>query len=130
MAARKNNAWWLLPCSALLMLNAYANEAIAIKLENHLAACITINKPAISTTNGMLFAKISYVQKDSVGACGCTSLMSNYISYGGKKERHAFLMSGNLVFGKAGTVNLPLTMSQLLVVEKTIKLEISCAASE
>ncbi len=130
MAARKNKAWWALPFSTLLTLNAYAFEAFTLKLDNHLAACITINKPTMYSLDGILFAKIAYVQKDSVGACGCKSALSNYTSYGGKKERHAFLMSGNLVFGEAGTMNLPLTMNPLLVVEKGIRLAISCANPE
>lgn len=130
MAARKNKAWWALPFSTLLTLNAYAAEAIALKLDNHLAACITINQPTMYSAEGILFAKIAYVQKDSVGACGCKSLLSHYTAYGGKKERHEFLMDGNFVFREAGTMNLPLTMNPLLVVEKSIILTISCAAPE
>ncbi len=130
MAARKNKAWWALAFFTFFTPNTYAFEAIALKLDNHLAACVTINKPTTYSANGMLFAKISYVQKDLTAGCGCKSAVSNYTTYGGKPERHAFLMSGNLVFGQAGTMNLPLAMNPLLVVENVIRLEISCAAPE
>jgi hypothetical protein len=130
MVARKYKAWWALPFSTLLTLNAVAAETIALKLDNYLAACITINQPTMYSADGILFAKIAYVQKDLTAGCGCKSALSYFTAYGGKKERHKFLMDGNFVFREAGTMNLPLTMNPLLVVEKSIILTISCAAPE
>ena len=127
MAARKNKTCLTLPFLALFALNAYADEAIALKLHNHLAACIKISKPTMYTAEGILFAKISYVQKESVAACGCKSLDSDFIASGGKNGSIAFLMKGNIMFGKAGTMNLPLNMNQLPIPVKTINLNISCA---
>ncbi len=130
MAARKNRAWLALPFFALLVMNAHAGEAINLKLENHLAACIKIDKPTMYSADGILFAKISYVQKDLTAGCSCKSAVSTFMSTGGKKERHAFLMGGNLQFGKGGTMKLPLLMEHLGAPDNTIKLTITCANPE
>jgi hypothetical protein len=129
MAARKNKAWWALPFSALLTLNAYADEAIALKLKNQLAACIKISKPTMYSADGILFAKITYVRSAPITACGCKSAVSNYAAFSGKKGRNAFLMSGDLLFDKADTMNLPLTLDPNLIVDKAIKLNFLCGYS-
>lgn len=129
MVARKNKAWWALPFSALLTLNAYADEAITLKLKNQLAACVKISKPTMYSKDGILFAKISYVRSAPITACGCKSAVSDYVALSGKKKRNAFLMNGDLLFDKAGTMNLPLTLDQTLIVEKTIKLNFVCGDS-
>ncbi len=129
MAAQKNKAWWALPFSALLTLNAYADEAITLKLKNHLAACVKISKPTMHSADGILFAKISYVRNASITACGCKSAVSNYAALSGKKYRNAFLMNGDILFAEAGTMNLPLTLDKSLIVQKTIKLNFLCGDS-
>lgn len=126
---KKYKVWWVLPFSALLTFNAYANDVITIKMKNHLAACVKISKPTMYSDDGILFAKISYVRNASLTACGCKSTVSNYAVLSGKKERNAFLMSGDLLFTQAGKMNLPLTLDQSLIVEKTVKLNFLCGDS-
>ncbi|MBI3229535.1 MAG: DUF2195 family protein [Burkholderiales bacterium] len=98
MAAQKNRAWLALPFSALLAVNVYADEAITLKLENNLPACLTFGKPTIYSAEGILFAKISYVKKNSTDVCGCKSAGHAFTATAGKKENMVFLMSGNLMF--------------------------------
>lgn len=128
MAAQKNKASLTLVFSTLLTFHAYADATITLKLENNLPACLTFGKPIIYSAEGILFAKISYVKKNTLDVCGCKSAGNAFTASAGKREDLIFLMSGNLMFNKAGTVNFPLTMDQSYIPpSKKVDLTISCA---
>ncbi len=104
-----------------------ASEAIDIKLDNHLAACIKLGKPTTITLHGILFAKIPFVPQRTLATCGCKSALGTYTAYGKMPDYQSFLMKGNLVLNKAGTLTLPLALDQSLLPGKAVALVFSCA---
>lgn len=135
MAGLKNNMRLGLVLSLLSATQVHAGDAIpaintSIKIDNHLSACIKISHQSSFEEHGIWFARIQYNQSTSIASCGCKSSISAYSSNWQTKDNKGFLMKGNLLFGKAGTIDLPLSMNPILTRQKTTMLTFSCAEAE
>ncbi len=104
------------------------HAAGAIKVDNTLAQCVTLDPGMRATTDGQVLLQARFNVRQSIGHCGCKSAIATYTSQVELAgAQRSFLQSGSLRLKESGVRTLTLASDEQLVGEGSVVVSLGCA---
>lgn len=119
--------WLAVP---LLVACGQLSVANPLAIENHLAACLSIESARLHQVESYAIAKVDFTLTQSTAACGCKSQLNDYTVVAKYDDWQRIVMQGKFALTDTGHQSIPISADYALVDKQPLIMTIGCAEAD